>query len=69
MFAPRQAILRAEAKKVAKHEAACLENQHVFLPFAFDQGRLKPKRNEARALGPQIYRAAIFYFETLNWAV
>ena len=28
--------LNAASTKVAKHERACVENQHVFLPFAFD---------------------------------
>ncbi|KAK1411384.1 hypothetical protein QVD17_37932 [Tagetes erecta] len=43
-FVPRQAVLRAESKKVAKHETACLENQHVFIPFAFDTfGSLAPE--------------------------
>ena len=32
------------ASTVAKHEAACLENQHVFIPFAFDTfGSLAPE--------------------------
>ena len=35
-FAVGHAALRAASAKVAKHEKACIENQHVFLPFAFD---------------------------------
>ncbi|GJV08329.1 putative exostosin-like protein [Tanacetum coccineum] len=35
-FVAGQAVLKAESSKVAKHEKACLENQHVFIPFAFD---------------------------------
>ena len=35
-FVAGQAALKAESGKVAKHEKACLENQHVFVPFAFD---------------------------------
>ncbi len=35
-FTVGQAALKAAAGKVAKHEKACLDNQHVFLPFAFD---------------------------------
>ncbi|KAL8233475.1 hypothetical protein R6Q59_019575 [Mikania micrantha] len=39
-----QAALKAESCKVAKHEKACLENQHVFTPFAFDTfGFLAPE--------------------------
>ncbi|KAJ0789635.1 putative exostosin [Helianthus annuus] len=42
-FVVGQAVLKAEASKVAKHEKACLENQHVFVPFAFDTfGGLAP---------------------------
>ncbi|KAJ0506939.1 hypothetical protein HanRHA438_Chr12g0574721 [Helianthus annuus] len=42
-FVVGQAVLKAEASKVAKHEKACRENQHVFVPFAFDTfGGLAP---------------------------
>ncbi|MFS7970366.1 putative exostosin [Helianthus anomalus] len=42
-FVAGQAITKAEAGKVAKHEKACIENQHVFAPFAFDTfGALAP---------------------------
>ncbi|MFS7995524.1 putative deacetylvindoline O-acetyltransferase [Helianthus anomalus] len=42
-FVAGQAITKAEADKVAKHEKACIENQHVFVPFAFDTfGALAP---------------------------
>ncbi|KAJ0580090.1 putative exostosin [Helianthus annuus] len=42
-FMAGQAITKAEAAKVAKHEKACIENQHVFVPFAFDTfGALAP---------------------------
>ncbi|KAK9052651.1 hypothetical protein SSX86_029281 [Deinandra increscens subsp. villosa] len=43
-FVAGQAVLKAESGKVAKHEKACLENQHVFIPFAFDTfGSLAPE--------------------------
>ncbi|MFS7922732.1 hypothetical protein Hanom_Chr03g00252451 [Helianthus anomalus] len=46
-FVVGQATLNAESSKVAKHEKACLENQHVFIPFAFDTlGSLAPKAVE-----------------------
>lgn len=33
--------------KVAKHEKACLDNQHIFIPFAFDTfGFLAPEAVE-----------------------
>ncbi|MFS7902902.1 putative exostosin [Helianthus anomalus] len=42
-FVAGQAITKAEAGKVAKHEKDCIENQHVFVPFAFDTfGALAP---------------------------
>ncbi|KAF5807940.1 hypothetical protein HanXRQr2_Chr04g0139741 [Helianthus annuus] len=42
-FVVGQAVLKAEASKVAKHEKPCLENQHVFVPFACDTfGGLAP---------------------------
>ncbi|MFS8027119.1 hypothetical protein Hanom_Chr16g01494901 [Helianthus anomalus] len=31
-----QAVRKAESKKVDEHAKACVENQHVFVPFAFD---------------------------------
>nr|GEX25847.1 signal recognition particle, SRP19 subunit [Tanacetum cinerariifolium] len=31
-----QTALKAASDKVTKHEKACIENQHVFIPFAFD---------------------------------
>jgi len=35
-FTVGQAALKAASSKVAKHEKACSDNQHVFIPFAFD---------------------------------
>ncbi|KAJ0789034.1 putative exostosin [Helianthus annuus] len=35
-FVAGQVITKAKAVKVAKHKKACIENQHVFVPFAFD---------------------------------
>ncbi|GJV74904.1 hypothetical protein Tco_1506488 [Tanacetum coccineum] len=35
-FTAGQAALKAASCKVTKHEKACIENQHVFIPFAFD---------------------------------
>ncbi|KAL8248330.1 hypothetical protein R6Q59_005198 [Mikania micrantha] len=35
--------VKAELGKIAKHEKACAENQHAFIPFAFDTfGSLAP---------------------------
>ncbi|GKD41187.1 hypothetical protein Tco_1261394 [Tanacetum coccineum] len=35
-FTAGQAALKAASCKVTKHEKACIENQHVFIPFASD---------------------------------
>ncbi|GJY41855.1 hypothetical protein Tco_0429125 [Tanacetum coccineum] len=46
-FTVRQAALKAASDKVTKHEKACIENQHEFIPFAFDTfGFLAPKAVE-----------------------
>jgi hypothetical protein len=43
-FIAGEAARKAEVSKVAKHEQACMENQHVFVPFAFDTfGGLAPE--------------------------
>ncbi|KAK2421138.1 hypothetical protein QL285_031796 [Trifolium repens] len=34
-FTVRQVALKAVSSKVAKHERACYNNQHAFIPFAF----------------------------------
>jgi hypothetical protein len=31
-----QTSLKAASSKMVKHEKACSDNQHVFIPFAFD---------------------------------
>ncbi|GJW99717.1 RNA-directed DNA polymerase, eukaryota [Tanacetum coccineum] len=46
-FTVGQAALKAASCKVTKHEKACVENQHVFIPFAFDTfGFLAPEAVE-----------------------
>nr|GFA95879.1 putative exostosin-like protein [Tanacetum cinerariifolium] len=46
-FTAGQAALKAASGKVAKHEKACIENQHVFIPFTFDTfGFLAPEAVE-----------------------
>ena len=35
-FVVGQTTCKAASAKVTKHGRACVENQHVFLPFAFD---------------------------------
>nr|GFB25340.1 putative reverse transcriptase domain-containing protein [Tanacetum cinerariifolium] len=35
-FTAGQATFKAASGKVTKHEKECIENQHVFIPFAFD---------------------------------
>ncbi|KAL5732102.1 hypothetical protein ACHQM5_004757 [Ranunculus cassubicifolius] len=36
VFTVGHAALKAASAKVAKHEKACIDNQHAFIPFAFD---------------------------------
>ncbi|GJW89039.1 putative reverse transcriptase domain-containing protein [Tanacetum coccineum] len=46
-FTAGQATLKAASCKVTKHDKACIENQHVFIPFAFDTfGFLAPEAVE-----------------------
>ncbi|GJR77916.1 putative reverse transcriptase domain-containing protein [Tanacetum coccineum] len=46
-FVAGQATLKAKSSNVVKHEKTCLENQHVFIPFAFDTfGFLAPEAEE-----------------------
>jgi len=35
-FKVGHATLKAASNKVAKHEKTCSDNQHVFIPFAYD---------------------------------
>ncbi|GJT93516.1 hypothetical protein Tco_1082361 [Tanacetum coccineum] len=35
-FTAKQTVLKAVSCKVTKHEKACIENQHVLVPFVFD---------------------------------
>ena len=42
-FVAGRAVVKSEQKKMDKHEQACEENQHAFVPFAFDTfGSLAP---------------------------
>nr|GFA64890.1 hypothetical protein [Tanacetum cinerariifolium] len=45
-FVAGQAALKAESSKVAKHEKACLENQHVFIPFAVVQSNCSTPKTQ-----------------------
>nr|GFC92797.1 putative reverse transcriptase domain-containing protein [Tanacetum cinerariifolium] len=46
-FTAVQAALKTASGKVTKHEKTCIENQHVFIPFAFDTfGFLAPEAVE-----------------------
>ncbi|GKE50460.1 hypothetical protein Tco_1481718 [Tanacetum coccineum] len=46
-FIVGQAALKAASCNMTKHEKACIENQHVFIPFAFDTfGFLAPEAVE-----------------------
>ncbi|GKE51745.1 hypothetical protein Tco_1486901, partial [Tanacetum coccineum] len=46
-FTVGEAALKSASCKVTKHEKTCFENQHVFIPFAFDTfGFLAPEAVE-----------------------
>ncbi|GKB51930.1 hypothetical protein Tco_0902683 [Tanacetum coccineum] len=46
-FTTSQTALKAASCEVTKHEKTCIENQHVFIPFAFDTfGFLAPEAVE-----------------------
>ncbi|GJR72939.1 putative reverse transcriptase domain-containing protein [Tanacetum coccineum] len=63
-FVARQAALKAKSSKVVKHEKACLENQHVFIAFAFDTfGFLAP---EAEEFLTRVQRVVQSNFSTLK---
>ncbi|GKA57408.1 putative exostosin-like protein [Tanacetum coccineum] len=62
-FVAGQAALKAESSKVAKHEKTCLENQHVFIPFAFDTFCfLAPEADEFLTRVVQIMRVMMITF-------
>jgi hypothetical protein len=43
-FIVGRATLKAASSKIAKHEKTCSDNQHAFIPFAFDTfGFLAPE--------------------------
>jgi hypothetical protein len=43
-FIVGRTTLKAASNKMVKHEKVCSDNQHVFIPFAFDTfGFLAPK--------------------------
>nr|GEV90024.1 putative reverse transcriptase domain-containing protein [Tanacetum cinerariifolium] len=70
-FVAGQAALKAESSKVAKHEKACLENQHVFIPFAFDTfGFLAPETekflNRVQRVVQNTFEAHV-YLVALSW--
>ncbi|KAL7591245.1 hypothetical protein Lser_V15G34638 [Lactuca serriola] len=47
VFTVGQTALKAASSKVTKHEKMCMENQHTFIPFAFDTfGFLLPEAVE-----------------------
>ncbi|KAK2414652.1 hypothetical protein QL285_037222 [Trifolium repens] len=56
-FIVGRVVLNAASSKMVKHEKACSDNQHIFIPFAFDTfGFLTP---EAVDLIKRIQKAVI----------
>ena len=76
-FTVGQAALKAASCKMAKHEKACIENQHVFIPFAFDTfGFLAPEAVELlnrvqRVMHSNVVtpRSTIVVFKRISFAI
>ncbi|GJY91827.1 putative exostosin-like protein [Tanacetum coccineum] len=69
-FVAGQAALKAESSKVAKHEKACLENQHVFIPFAFDTfGFLAPEAEEFLNRVLTVLKNSLEELKVLNYSL
>nr|GEX86755.1 putative reverse transcriptase domain-containing protein [Tanacetum cinerariifolium] len=67
-FVAGQAALKAKSSKVAKHEKACLENQHVFIPFAFDTfGFLAPEAEEFLTRAQRVVQSNFLTPKTQNF--
>ncbi|GJW78979.1 glutamate receptor 2.8-like protein, partial [Tanacetum coccineum] len=61
------AALKAVSCKVAKHEKACIENQHVFIPFAFDTfGFLAPEAVELLTRVQRVMNSNIMTPRSIN---
>nr|GEW36508.1 putative reverse transcriptase domain-containing protein [Tanacetum cinerariifolium] len=66
-FTTGQAALKAVSCKMTKHEKLCIENQHLFIPFAFDTfGFLAP---EAVELLNRVQRVTHINFMTPRYTV
>ncbi|KAI3778249.1 hypothetical protein L2E82_07407 [Cichorium intybus] len=67
-FTGRQAALKAAACKVDKHDKACRENQHVFIPFAFDTfGFLAPEAVELLNRVQRVMQSTIMSLRSLDF--
>ncbi|MFS7993732.1 hypothetical protein Hanom_Chr12g01097561 [Helianthus anomalus] len=72
-----QAALKAASGKVIKHEKACLDNQHVFIPFAFDTfGFLAPEAVDLLSRVQRVMRSNVMtprsmdvVFKRLSFAI
>ncbi|GJT09219.1 hypothetical protein Tco_0843681 [Tanacetum coccineum] len=59
--------LKASSCKVTKHEKACIENQHVFIPFAFDTfGFLAPKAVELLNRVQRVMHSKVMTHRSMN---
>ncbi|KAJ0811416.1 hypothetical protein HanPSC8_Chr17g0750461 [Helianthus annuus] len=75
-FVAGRTILKATSGNVAKHENACAENQHVFIPLAFDTfGFFAPEAvgfwTECRGSSQQFHDAKVqnFIFSRTGFAI
>ncbi|GJR69123.1 putative reverse transcriptase domain-containing protein [Tanacetum coccineum] len=66
-FTVGQTALKAASCKVTKHEKACIENQHVFIPFAFNTfGFLAPEAVELLTRVQRVMNSNVMTHRSIN---
>nr|GEW42236.1 putative reverse transcriptase domain-containing protein [Tanacetum cinerariifolium] len=66
-FTVGQTALKDAPCKVTKHEKACIENQHVFVPFAFDTfGFLAPEAVELLNIVQRVMHSNVMTLRSTN---
>jgi len=66
-FTVGQAALKVASSKVAKHEKTCSDNQHAFIPFAFDTfGFLAPKAVGLLHRVQKVMRSNVMSLRSIN---
>ncbi|GJS89980.1 hypothetical protein Tco_0772616 [Tanacetum coccineum] len=66
-FTVGRAVLKSASCKVTKHEKACIKNQHVFIPFAFDIfGFLAPEAVELLNIVQRVMNSNVMTSRSTN---